>query len=180
MNSRLRLLTALNAVLLLSAFGCGDEGSSCGPAPQKSEEQSAAGGGSGTTGSTSSGGDIIIQDKRGRVPKPYQRTASADDQAKSTATITKPVVAAASTTVRGTKPFKPGIASITKRRVDGIEDRVEVTCRLMAASSDGQCATAANYDEIKERCCPGGLVERCKTTMSGIVLIGRGCTLPAR
>ena len=156
MSSRLSLLAVLNAVFLLSALGCGDEGGGCGPVPEKKEEQSPSGGGPGNTGSTSRGGDIQISDKIGRVPKPYQRPASAHEPQKSTAPISR----------------------ITKRRVDGVMDRVEVTCRIMAASPDGQCSGAANYAEIKKRCCPGGRVERCKTTMSGIVLVGRGCRVP--
>jgi hypothetical protein len=180
MPLRLRLLAAVNAVLLLAALGCGDEGGGCGPAPEKKEEQASAGGSSGNTGSTSSGGDIIISDKKGKVPKPYQRPDSAYEPAKSTATISKPVIAVSSATATARKFPKLPIARVTKRNVDGIEDRVEVTCRIMAASSDGQCGSASNYDDIKARCCPGGLIERCRTTMSGVVLVGQGCAPAAR
>lgn len=175
----MRLLAALNAVFLLAAFGCGDDGGGCGPAPEKKEETPAAGGGSGNHGSTSSGGDIIIQEKKSnKVPQPYQRPASSNEPEKSTATIKAPVVAVSSKTAVAAKLPTLGVARVTKRKVDGVADRVEVACRVMAASSDGLCSSAANYDEIKERCCPGGLVERCKTTMTGVLLVGRGCELP--
>ncbi len=172
MKSRLRLLTALNALFLLTVFGCGDEEGGCGSPPSKNEEQSSSGGMSGNTGSTPRGGDIIISDKKGRVPKPYQRPKSAYEPEKSTATISKPVIALSPAARRA---LSLPISRITKRRVDGVADRVEVKCRIMASSPDGNCSGAANYDEIKERCCPGGLIERCSATMSGVVLTGRGC-----
>lgn len=177
MNTRLRLLAALNAAFLLSAIGCGDESGGCGPAPEKKEEPSGGGGGgmSGAKGSSSGSAELITSDKRGRVPKPYQRPSSAYEPAKSTATISKPVIAVSSAAAAGSKVAKLGIARVTKRRVDGVIDRVVVTCRIMAASPDGQCAGSANYAEIKERCCPGGLVESCKTSMNGVILVGRGC-----
>jgi hypothetical protein len=175
MNSRLRLLTALNAIFLLSALGCGDEGS-CGPAPEKKEEPSGGGGGmSGNKGSSSGSAELNAGDKRGRVLKPYRRPTSAYEPGKSTATISKPIIAVSSATAAGAKVAKLGDARVTKRRVDGVIDRVEVTCRIIATSPDGQCSGAANYAEIKERCCPGGLVESCKTSMNGVVLVGRGC-----
>lgn len=167
-----------HAALLLPAFGCGDEGGGCGPAPEKKEE-AAAGGTSGNTGSTSGGGDIIISDKKGRVPKPYQRVPASDETEKSTATISKPIIARSSAPAAGFKPVKLSVMRVTKRRVDGVEDRVEVACRVMAAAADGLCSSAKNYDEIKERCCPGGLIERCKTTMAGVLLVGRGCETKA-
>jgi hypothetical protein len=182
MKARMRLLTLLNAVFLLAALGCGDEGG-CGPAPQKKEEAGGGGGGgglSGNKGSSSGSAELNAGDKKGRVPKPYRRPASAYEPEKSTATISKPVIAVSSATAPGGKAAKLGIAQITKRKVDGVADRVEVSCRIMAASPDGQCSSAANYGEIKDRCCPGGLVERCRTTMSGVVLIGRGCDIPKR
>jgi len=176
MNTRLRLLAVLNAVFLLSALGCGDESGGCGPAPEKKEEPAGGGGGmSGNKGSSSATAELNAGDKKGRVLKPYRRPTSAYEPAKSTATISKPIIAVSSATAVGGKVAKLGIMRITKRRVDGVIDRVEVTCRIMATSPDGQCAGAANYAEIKERCCPGGLVESCKTSMNGVVLVGRGC-----
>lgn len=175
MKAPLGLLSVLNAVLLLSALGCGDEeGGGCGPAPQKNEEQSGGGGFSGNKGSPSGAAELIIADRKGRVPKPYRRPASAQEPAKSSATISKPAIALSPAAQRARAI---PISRITKRRVDGVVDRVEVKCRILASSSDGDCAGAANYDEIKERCCPGGLVERCKATTSGVVLVGRGCEL---
>jgi hypothetical protein len=176
MNQRLRLLAALNAVFLLAALGCGDEGGGCGPAPEKKEEPSGGGGGiSGGKGSSSGSAELITSDKKGRVPKGYQRPASAYEPEKSTAAIHKPVIVVSAATAAGRKPATLGVARVTKRNVDGVEDRIEVACRVMAASPDGQCASAANYAEIKKRCCPGGRIERCKTTMSGVVLVGQGC-----
>ena len=181
MKSPWRLLALLNAVFLLSALGCGDEGGGCGPAPEKKEEPAGGGGGgSGGGGSPSGAAELITSDKKGRVPKKYQRPPSAYEPAKSTATISKPVIAVSSAAAAGFKGPKLGIAHVTKRRVDGVLDRVEVACRIMAASPDGECSSAANYAEIKERCCPGGLVERCKTSMSGVVLVGRGCEIGKR
>lgn len=172
MQTRLRILAALNAVFLLSAFGCGDEGGGCASAPEKKEEPAGGGGGSSGGSRGSGSAELITSDRKGRVPKPYQRPASASEPAKSTATISKPVI-----------PLSPAaqrarslpVARITQRRVDGVADRVEVKCRILASSPDGDCSGAANYDEIKERCCPRGLVERCKATNSGVVLVGRGC-----
>lgn len=180
MNPSLRLLAALNAALALSALGCGDEGGSCGPAPEKKEEAPASGGVSGNTGGGSGAAELVTSDKKGRVPKPYQRPTSAYEPAKpspqetekSTATISKPVIPLSPAAQRArTLP----IAQVTKRRLDGIVDRVEVKCRILSASADGNCASSANYDEIKERCCPHGLVERCRATSTGVILVGRGC-----
>lgn len=186
MRSSLRLLAAVNALLLLSAFGCGDEGGSCGPAPEKTEEAPpAAAGPSGGSGGGSGAAELITSDKKGRVPKPYQRARSAYEPAKSTATISKPVIPAKSTAAvsKAEAALSPSlrrasslpIATVVRRRVDGVIDRVEVACRILATSSDGSCAASANYDEIKARCCPNGLVERCRTTSIGVVLVGRGC-----
>lgn len=175
MNSRLRLLGVLNVVFLLSAFGCGDEGGGCGPPPEKKEEAVGGGGLSGNKGSSSGSAELITSDKKGRVPKAYQRARASDEPAKSTATISKPIIVVSSATAAGRALAKLGVARVTKRRVDGVQDRVEVVCRVMASSPDGECSSAANYSEIKDRCCPGGLVERCKVSMAGIVLVGRGC-----
>ena len=178
MNPRLRLLAVLNALFLLSAYGCGDESGGCGPAPEKKEEAAPGPGLSGNKGSSSGAAELITSDKRGRVPKQYQRARPEEDAAKSTATIHKPIIKVSSATAAaaaGRKLPKLGIVTVTRRRVDGVSDRVEVACRLMASSPDGECASAPNYAEIKERCCPGGLVERCKTSTRGVVLVGRGC-----
>jgi len=181
MNSRLRRLAALHALLLLAAFGCGDEGGGCGPAPEKKEEQ--AGGPAAPSGGSQGSGaaELVTSDKKGRVPKPYQRPPSAYDKgknaeetAKSTATISKPIIALSPA---AQKARALPIARVTKNRVDGVIDRVEVQCRILAASPDGDCAGSANYDEIKERCCPGGLVERCKASSTGVTLVGRGCEI---
>jgi hypothetical protein len=171
MKSRSRFLAILHASLLLAAFGCGDEdGGGCGPAKEKKKEEKAAAGSSGNTGSTSRGGDIQIQDKKGRVPKGYQRPTSAYEPKKAEThaeSPSKPLPPAAAP--------KPAAVRVIKRKVDGIADRVELQCRILASSPDGQCSGAANYAEIKERCCPGGMVELCKTTMDGVQIIGRGC-----
>ena len=106
------------------------------------------------------------------MPKQYQRQRSDEETAKSTATIKAPVIAL-SPAARKARSLP--IATIIKRRMDGVADRVEIKCRILSASPDGSCSGSANYDEIKERCCPGGLVERCKATSTGIVLVGRGC-----
>jgi hypothetical protein len=174
MGSRLRLLAVLNAVFFLSTLGCGDEGGSCGPAPEKKEEAPAAGGASGNTGGGSGSSELITSDKKGRVPKPYQRPKSAyePEAPKSTATISAPVIPL-SPAARRARSLP--IASVTKRRLDGVKDRVEIKCRILASSPDGMCAGSANYDEIKERCCPHGLVERCQATSTGVILVGRGC-----
>jgi len=180
MRASFRLVTALNAGFLLAAVGCGDEGGGCGPAPENKGEASQAGGASGNTGSPSRANGIEISDKKGKVPKQYQRPPSSYDPAKSTATISKLVIAVSTATAAARKLAALPVAQILRRRVDGVADRVEVSCRIMAASSDGRCASAANYSDIKARCCPEGLVERCRTTMSGVVLIGRGCNPAAR
>lgn len=172
MTSSLRALSVLNAVLVLFTLGCGDEGGSCGPAPESQEEAPAAAGASGKTGGGSGAAELVTSDKKGRVPKPYQRPASAYEPAKSTAAISKPEI-----------PLSPAaqrarslpVARVVKRRLDGVKDRVEIKCRILASSPDGNCSGAANYDEIKERCCPRGLVERCRATSTGVVLVGRGC-----
>lgn len=171
MKSRLRLLAVLQAVLVLGALGCGDEGG-CGPAPEAKEEgQQGAGGSSRSAGGSSSAPKLITQDKKGRVPEQYRRQTTEETE-KSTATIKAPVIAL-SPAARKARSLP--IATIIRRRVDGVVDRVEIKCRILSASSDGNCSGSANYDEIKERCCPGGLVERCKATSTGILLVGRGC-----
>lgn len=175
MKASARLLAVLNAVFMLSALGCGDEGGGCGPAPQK-EQESSGGGMSAPAGSGGGSAELVTSDRRGKVPKPYQRPKSAYEPAKSTATISAPVIAASSAAAPGpAKRSSLPVARVVKRRVDGVIDRVEVTCRIMASSPDGKCSSASNYDEIKARCCPDGLVERCTTSMSGVVLVGRGC-----
>jgi hypothetical protein len=175
MNSCLRLLAVVNVVFLLSVLGCGDEGS-CGPAPERKEEPSGGGGGmSGTKGSSSGSAELNAGDKKGRVMKPYRRPTSAYEPGKSTATISKPIIAVSSATAAARLASSLPVFSITKRGMDGVADRVEVACRVMASIPSGQCSNATNYAEIKERCCPGGLVERCRATMWGVVLVGRGC-----
>jgi hypothetical protein len=172
MKTRAPLLAVLHAAVLLAAFGCGDEGGGgCGPAQEKKKEEKAAPGGSGGgKGSPSRGGDIQIQDKKGKVPKGYQRPTSAYEPAKSTETATASAVAPAAPPARPRARIR-----VLKRKVNGIADRSELHCRILATSPDGQCSSSPNYAEIKERCCPGGLVELCKTTMDGVLLIGRGC-----
>lgn len=173
MSSSQRLLAVLQAVFVLGALGCGDEEGGCGPAPEKAEEpQQGAGGSSRSAGGSSGAAELITQDKKGRVPEAYQRKRSQEETAKSSATISAPVIPL-SPAARRARALP--IATIIKRRVDGVVDRVEIKCRILSASPDGNCSGSANYDEIKERCCPGGLVERCKATSTGIVLVGRGC-----
>lgn len=173
MRSSLRLLAVLNAALVLGALGCGDEEGGCGPAPQKAEEpQQGAGGSSRGAGGSSQAAELITQDKKGRVPEQYRRKRTTEETEKSTATIKAPVIPL-SPAARRARALP--IATIIRRRVDGVVDRVEIKCRILATSADGTCAASANYDEIKERCCPSGLVERCKATSTGIVLVGRGC-----
>ena len=174
MNSCLRLLAVVNVVFLLSALGCGDEGS-CGPAPEKNEEPSGGGGISGNKGSSSGSAEMNAGDKKGRVMKPYRRPTSAYEPGKSTATISKPIIAVSSAAATALRTSSLPVFSITKRGVDGVADRVEVSCRVMASIPSGQCSNATNYAELKERCCPGGIVERCRATMWGVVLVGRGC-----
>lgn len=181
MNTRTRLLAVLNAALLLSALGCGDEEGGCGPAPKKDEEPAAGGGISGAKGSSSGAADLHTSDRKGRVPKAYQRPASAYEPGKSTATISKPVIAVSSATAAASAARRTAalpVTRVTKRRVDGVVDRVELTCRIMASSPDGKCASAPNYHDIKLRCCPDGLIERCTTTMSGVIVVGRDCEPP--
>lgn len=178
----MRLLTVLNTALLFAAFGCGDDkdGGGCGPPPAKKEE--ASGGGGGSSGNKGGGGgqaQFITSDKRGRVPKPYRRKPDAEAPEKPAAAAGQTASASVPKAPAPAAPKKalkgPQIWRITQRNVDGISDRVEVSCRIMAAAADGQCSSAANYADIKERCCPGGRVERCKTSSSGVVLVGRGC-----
>jgi len=172
MKSHSRLLAVLHAAVLLAAFGCGDEdGGGCGPAKEKKKEGTAQAGTSGNTGSTSRGSDIQIQDKKGRVPKGYQRQTSAYEPKKNEGMAPSPSKPAPA------PPPKPKAAPVRviRRNVDGIADRVDLQCRILASSPDGQCSGAKNYAEIKERCCPGGLVEQCTTTMDGVLITGRGC-----
>ncbi|MCR4295908.1 MAG: hypothetical protein NUW21_10260 [Elusimicrobia bacterium] len=172
MHTSLRLLAVLQAVLVLGALGCGDEGG-CGPAPETKEEgQQGAGGSSRSAGGSAGAAELITQDKKGRVPKQYQRQRTPQEAAKSTATISAPVIPL-SPAARRARSLP--VATVIRRRVDGVADRVEIKCRILSSSPDGNCAGSANYDEIKERCCPHGLVERCKATSTGIVLVGRGC-----
>lgn len=183
MITQLRLSALLTALFVLAAFGCGggDSGGSggdsggCGPPPAKKEE-AGGGGGGGSSGNKGGGGQAqwITQDKRGRVPKPYQRKKDAPEQAAPAASAG----AAPGGPAKASAPAKTAAAPIwriTKRNVDGIADRVQVSCRMMAASSDGKCSGAANYEEIKARCCPGGTVERCEKSGASVVLVGRGC-----
>ncbi len=180
-KTSLRLLTVLNAALLFAAFGCGGDdkdggGGGCGPPPAKKEE--AGGGGGGTSGNKGGGGgqaQWITSDKRGRVPKPYQRAKSAYEPAKTAEAPAPAAASGAPAAGPAAAKSKPPIWRITKRGVDGVEGRLQVSCRIMASSPDGQCSGAANFAEIKERCCPGGVVERCTTGTSGVVLIGRDC-----
>lgn len=181
MNPTWRGLAALNAVLLLSAaLGCGDEGGSggdgggCSEPPAKKEEQAAGGGMSGATGGGSGSSDLTT-DRRGKVPKAYQRPST--EGPKSDRTIKKPVIAVSTATAVVPRSTQ---ARVTKRGVDGVADRVEVACRMIAVSPDGKCSSAKNYEEIKKRCCPDGLVETCKVTMRGILLVGRGCDPDAK
>lgn len=174
MNSTWRALAALNAVLLLSAaLGCGDEGGGggggCSEPPAKKEEQAAGGGMSGASGGGSGTSDLTT-DRRGKVPKAYSRPST--EGAKSTRTIKKPVIAVSTATAVVPRSTQ---ARVTRRNIDGIVDRVEVACRMIAVSPDGKCSSAKNYEEIKKRCCPDGLVETCRVTMRGILLVGRGC-----
>lgn len=171
MRPSFRLLALLQAVLVFGALGCGDEGG-CSPAPEKEEAQQGAGGSSRSAGGSSGAAELITQDKKGRVPEQYRRQRTTVETEKSTATIKAPVIAL-SPAARKARSLP--IATIIRRRVDGVVDRVEIKCRMLATSADGTCSASANYDEIKERCCPGGLVERCKATSTGIVLVGRGC-----
>lgn len=176
-KARLRLLALLNAFFLLGAFACGDEdGGGCGPAPAKKEEQQSAGGGGG--GAPHGGGgrapELITQDKKGRVPKAYQRPGAYDkEDARENRDLHKPVIAKSTAPVA--MPLARIPVKITKRKMDGVADRVELTCKILPISDDGKCAGAKNYLEIKERCCPGGLVERCDASPEGVTIVGRGC-----
>jgi hypothetical protein len=172
MKPRSRFLAILHAAVLLAAFGCGDEdGGGCGPAKEKKKEEKAPASSSGNTGSTSRGGDIQIQDKKGRVPKGYQRPTSAYEPKKAEAMAASPSKPAPAPPPKA----KAAPVRVIRRKVDGVADRVELQCRILASSPDHQCSGAVNYAEIKERCCPGGLVEQCTTTMDGVLIIGRGC-----
>ena len=174
MNSKVRLLATLSAFFLLTAYGCGDEDGGCGPAPQKKEEPAAPGIGGAPSGGGGRAAELITSDKKGRVPKPYQRQGAYDkENDKSDRKITKPVIAVSSTPAA--MPLARIPVKVTKRRVDGIVDRVELICKILASSADGRCANSANYIEIKARCCPGGLVERCESTTGGVLIVGRGC-----
>ena len=173
MHSRLRLLTVLNAFFVLAACGCGDEGGGCGEAPAKKEES--AGGGFGSAPKGGGGApapELITADKRGNVPKPYQRPNAAQEPEKSTATISKPEIAVSTPTAAR---LAPAPVKVTRRKVDGIADRVELTCKIKVVALDGQCTSAKNYLEIKQRCCPDGLVEKCRTALGAVVIVGRGC-----
>ncbi len=129
---------------------------------------------SGSTGGSSGSADLTT-DRRGKVPKAYSRPST--ETAKSNATIKKPVIAVSTATAVVPRSTQ---ARVTRRNIDGVADRVEVACRMIAVSPDGKCSGAKNYDEIKKRCCPGGLVETCRTTMHGVLLVGRGCDPDAK
>ena len=173
-------LTFLAILLALFIVSCGDNGEGCGAPPKKEQGQA---GDSGVGGKPAGGGgggsEIIISDKKDksgrRVPKPYQRPADAPaTNSQNPPAQTNPPAASTASAVAFTKPSLP-VARVTRRKVDGISNRVEVKCRIMAASMDGDCASASNFGEIKERCCPNGTIEHCKVSMRGVVLIGLDC-----
>ena len=164
------LLAVFNAVFFLCVLGCGDESGGCSSASEKKETPAGGGYSGGSKGGGSGSAELVTSDKKGRVPSSYQRPADAE---KSTSTISAPVIAVSSVAVKAT--YSPAVISVTRRKVDGIADRVELKCRIKAVSLDGQCSGAKNYLDIKQRCCPSGLIERCKTTLGGVVIVGRGC-----
>ena len=67
------------------------------------------------------------------------------------------------------------LARLTAEGEQLVKTARSVADDLQAVSLDGQCASAKNYIEIKQRCCPDGLVERCRTALGGVVIVGRGC-----
>lgn len=174
------------AAVLCAVFvaGCGDGGGCGAPPEQKESTGMGAGAGGGLGGGGGGGSEIAIQDKRGKVPKPYQRPeATAQSKAPEPAAPKPADPAPAPTTVKATdvKPMAKRelpVATVVRRRVDGIAERVEIRCRVMASSPDGRCDGAANWEEIKSRCCPGGTVESCKTSMQGVSLVGLNCAIP--
>lgn len=178
MSSHLRLLAF--AALLCGVFvaGCGENGEGCSAPPEKKESGGGGAGGGGSLGGGGSGPEIALGDRRGKVPKPYQRPeATAQSKAPEpepqpkTEPAPEPPKAAAPAPRRALLPA----GRVTKRALNGIKDRVEVSCRVMAKGSDADCLTAKNIAEIKDRCCPNGKIESCRSSMSGVVLVGVGC-----
>lgn len=181
MTSRWRLLAAVQAAFLSAALGCGDEeGGGCGPAPEKKQEEQAAPSAAGrAAGGSGPAPELKTTQGKRAVPDAYRREGARDaDGEKSDKAISKPKIAksteAAPSAAAGL-PLTPPPVKVMRRKVDGIVDRVEIKCRMMAASPDGDCAGSANYLEIKTRCCPDGLVERCRSVPDGVVIVGRGC-----
>ncbi len=172
MRSRLGLPVLLGAVLLLGAYGCGDEEGGCGPAPQKKEEQAApAAPGGAPHGGAGAAAELITQDKKGRVPAAYQRPGTRDeDGEKSDRAISKPQISKSTEAASSSSRVE-----VLARKVGGVPDRVKLACTVKVVSKDGKCMTAKNYLEIKERCCPDGLVESCAKTADGVLIVGRGC-----
>ncbi|UPT74601.1 MAG: hypothetical protein M0D55_02375 [Elusimicrobiota bacterium] len=117
------------------------------------------------------------------MPRAYQRPESGArdrDAERSDRGISKPKIAksteaAAAAAVPAAMPLKPPPVKVLRRKVDGVPDRVEISCRMLAADPGPECATSSNYLEIKLRCCPDGAVERCRPTRDGVVIVGRGC-----
>jgi hypothetical protein len=69
---------------------------------------------------------------------------------------------------------------VLRRRVDGIADREELECRATASAVGPDCMADPNFPEIKDRCCAGGRLERCRAETGRTILIGRGCLTGAR
>lgn len=178
MTARLKLLAVLQAVALSASLGCGDEeGGGCGPAPEKKQEEQAAPSAAGrAAGGSGPAPELKTTQGKRSVPDAYRRPGSRDAEGeKSARTISKPKIEKSTEAAPGVMPLAPPPVKVLRRDVDGIRDRVEIRCRMMAASPDGDCAGSANYLEIKTRCCPDGLVERCRSVPEGVVIVGRGC-----
>jgi hypothetical protein len=174
--------SAVLSIALMS--GCGENGEGCAAPPEKKDDSGGGGaGGGGKLGGGGGGGDIVISEKKSKkVPKPYQRQpgeaeasapAAGAGAAAPNAAGAAPAGASASSSTMTARGLP--VMRVTRRKVDGISNRVEVKCRVMASSADGECSSAPNYEEIKQKCCPGGIVERCQVGMRGVVLIGLDC-----
>jgi hypothetical protein len=178
-----RCLAALQAVFLAAALGCGDEdGGGCGPAPEKKQEEQAPGPSAAGRASGGAGPAPELKTTQGKrsVPDAYRRPGARDaDNEREDRALKKPSVAKSSASKEGdapaAMPLTPPPVKVLRRRVDGVADRVETHCRMMASSPDGDCAGSKNYLEIKTRCCPDGLVERCRPVTDGVIIVGRGC-----
>ena len=161
---------AAAALLALLTGGCGGDGSGCG-SPESGK--TSGGGGRSYSGKAPSAGGraegVKVADARGRVPGEFRRqSAEADGE--------KDEVKEPKTKSLGTAPSGgPATARVIQRKVGGAADRVEVFCPV-PMPPPGKCLEGPHFSDMKETCCPDGIIEKCiEGSTGGLHIIGRGC-----